>query len=170
MASDTSIRWRPGTRAKVRAPIAYAELERIRQRHNGELRPAQIVAESRPASAPLHPMFEWSDTRAAALYREQQAAYIVRRIEVVSGPGQQGPEYVNVVIADDEGNDRLYVPVSVAITDRDYRQQVLSDALQQLKGWQARFSYLSEFGPIARAIRAVEKRLHGKRKGEERGR
>lgn len=65
----------------VSAEVAAAELSRIHADH-GAIVPAVVVDEARPASAPLHPVFEWDDRTAAEAFREHQARNLVRAVRV----------------------------------------------------------------------------------------
>jgi len=71
------------------ANVAGRELDRIRVAHNG-LRPADVVDESRPEDAPLHPVFEWQDPIAAERWREHQARDLIRQVVVVPQPQEEG--------------------------------------------------------------------------------
>ena len=61
--------------APVSAQTAGEELERLYRKH-GKLDPADVVEESRDASAPLHGCFEWNDAIAAEKYRVHHAAML----------------------------------------------------------------------------------------------
>jgi hypothetical protein len=60
----------------ISVSIAAEELERIRKGRGDFYQPQDIVNESRPAHALLHPAFEWNDDVAAKRYRVDQARYI----------------------------------------------------------------------------------------------
>ena len=66
----------------VDAQTAGEELARIKREHR-ILEPATVVEESRPEEAPLHPVFEWCDPKAAEQWREHQASQLIRRVRVV---------------------------------------------------------------------------------------
>lgn len=54
------------------------ELEQIAKKHNGLLRPADVVQFAKNESTRLHSCFEWDDTKAAEAYRLAQARNIIR--------------------------------------------------------------------------------------------
>ena len=54
------------------------ELEEIRKRHIGILRPRDVVKYAENPDTALHDKFEWDDSLAGAKYRLQQAAEIIR--------------------------------------------------------------------------------------------
>ena len=58
-------------------------LQRI-EKQNGVVTPASVVKIAEPKNAPLHPCFEWDDTKAAEKFRLDQARLIIRSVEVVT--------------------------------------------------------------------------------------
>ena len=79
---EKHFKFRPGYRGKIDPQIAGEELERIRKR-DGCVKTKIVVDEARPEKAPLHPEFEWNDSQAAELYRENQAMRLIRSIRIV---------------------------------------------------------------------------------------
>jgi hypothetical protein len=57
------------------------ELQKLEQ-ENGRLDPEDVVRVARRRSHPLHPYFEWSNTRAAHAYRVDQARALIREVKV----------------------------------------------------------------------------------------
>lgn len=103
---------------------ALETLEDIRERHEGCLRPADLVRESRQKSATFHTCFEWKDAIAGQRYREWQARQIIRavRVEIIDeeGKSRDEPAFVPVRITriDDNGHSRsdsFYQSTQVAI-------------------------------------------------------
>lgn len=92
--------WRehPGFKppAKLSADTAAQELDRIREQCGGKLMPRDVVAESKPKTAPLHHCFEWRDATAGELYREHQARNLIRSIRVVTEGASTLPKFVHV--------------------------------------------------------------------------
>lgn len=78
----------------VPAKAAYAELERIREKRG--ITAKNVLDESRPKNAVLHPAFTWDDKRAAEEHRLWQARQLVRSVVVVSSEGDRDPVYVHV--------------------------------------------------------------------------
>ena len=106
----------------VDAQTAGEELDRIRQEH-GTLEPGTVVDESRPDEAPLHPVFEWCDPKAAELYREHQATHLIKQVRVIVPPRSEEPVVRGRAdIPEAEYKDE-------AITDYDPLQFELSEAL-----------------------------------------
>lgn len=114
----------------VQAETAYAELERIRAAHDDKLNPHDIVDESRPDEAVLHPFFEWNNRKAAEEYRVWQARRLSRSVYVLTAatdvePSREGPVYFHV-----EPNN--YQPTSVVIQQSDLFQQALQSLQTKL--------------------------------------
>lgn len=152
----TTWKWKAGSRFRVKAPVAKRELDRIRQ-SAGELTPATVVDAAADPDNPLHVAFEWDDTLAAQKHREQQARMLMNsiycvRIEEGDPDATETVAFLSVSVAD-EG--RMYLPTTVVMSDVDYRQQALHDALMSLKGWQRRYRHLTELARVFDAIEAV---------------
>lgn len=152
--SRAELRWKRGLQG-VRGidPGEVAkELDRIRAESGGVVTAAQLVKQSRRKRALLHSAFEWDDDHAAELYREVQARKIIAGIEIVHDGVVIGPRMVNVVIKE---VGRGYVPIDVAISREDTREQLIIQAVRDLDAWQRRYEHLSEFTEIFRAIESM---------------
>lgn len=150
--ASVKYRFRPGYHAKVKAEIAGTELDRITKENDGRLTPKHVVSESRPASAPLHPVFEWDDSIAAELHREEQARCLIRStLTIISAGEVETPikSYLNVDPHKEEGSEeRFYVPSGVAMTDEEYHTYVVADAERYLLGAKERFKQIKEMAGI----------------------
>ena len=93
-----------------------AELERT-----GGLTAKRLVDANRAKDAPLHNCFEWDNKKAAELYREDQARYIIRSIQVVREEDPEPirgffsieykePEYksLDVILSTEEDTEKLF--------------------------------------------------------------
>ena len=123
-------KFRRGRGYSVAADVVGDELERIWAENGNELRPADIVEEARPEGAPLHPLFEWDDEKAAEEHRLLQARQLVRSVRVVAeGSTNTTPAFVSVVVMREEKPQRHYQNIDV-ILDRPEEYQ---SALMELK-------------------------------------
>jgi hypothetical protein len=148
--------WKPGAHISIPAHVAATELLRIESR-DGVLTPQAIVEDSRPASAPLHPAFEWDDQLAAEKYRLDQARYLVRSLVVVNVvEDQRAPvrAFVNVQIGpdDEDGKESVYRSTPRVLQDDELRRQILQRALAELAAWQRRYEDLEELANLLAAI------------------
>lgn len=151
---DTT-RWKEGSRHRVKAGTAAAELRRIQEKFGG-LQPGAIVDESRADKAPLHPEFEWRDEIAAEHHRRDQARAMVNdlvTVEVTSKGAVASPVYVHV--RGDENKPGRYEPTRVVMNDDAMRASALAEARAQLAAFERRYAHLSELAGVLREIKRV---------------
>ena len=131
-AAQVRFEFKQGARFGVSAEVAGEALASIRKKR-GWLVAKDVVDESRPKDAALHPVFEWDDFEAAEKYRRNQARTIIRAVqveEVVDGIAELTPVYVHVAQSqsdDDESQQSGYQPVSLVITRPDMFAQAVSE-------------------------------------------
>lgn len=127
--------FRQGARVSVSAQIAGTELDRIRKSNDGKLMPADIVHESKPKAAPLHNEFEWNNTKAADLWRRDQARYVVSTIRVEYEQTKPVEKMIKTraftSVETDKGG-RVFIATEEAISDDELRHQILYRAYKQL--------------------------------------
>lgn len=113
-------KWREGTRVQgVKAQAVGDELMRIRDR-DGKLETHTIVEEARNQESPLHPAFEWDDTKAAEEYRLAQARHLTKALVVVTPDepfNSNIPVFVHV--AESHGEQGYYQSAQVAVSNPD---------------------------------------------------
>lgn len=81
--SNAEFNWKIASLLKGTDPkVAYDEIERIKQKHKGELTAEILLNESRPVNSVLHHCFNWNDSDAAHRYRLGQARDILKNITV----------------------------------------------------------------------------------------
>ena len=112
---------------------------------------AQIVAKARDTSTELHSMFEWDDTVAADKYRETQAHRIVCNLMIVKvGLNEDKPK-------EDMKPFRLYhhidsnpgyMPIQRIMNDTVMHQQLLDQAMADLRAFKQKYAMLEELQPI----------------------
>lgn len=147
-------RWREGYGfSEVTAEEVASELDRIRDvRGGGEVaRPSDVVEESRPESAPLHPLFEWDDSVAAEKYRVEQARGILRAVVSYeeADPEVEVPAYIKVHV---EHGAQSYYPAARVMSDAEMMKSVVDRALADLKSWQERYRHLKQLAGLMAAI------------------
>lgn len=162
--------WQPGFPTKLDPEIAGRELDRIAKRDQ-EVVPIVLIEESRPVDAPLHSQFEWDDTEAATLYREDQAKRIIRAIRVVyvrndtEEPLPSVRAYVSVVddpkfdmyepVTPNINTPRHYRPIAKVMSDHDLRDQYVGAAFNALVSWRERYRDIEQFATIFERIDAL---------------
>lgn len=156
-----------GRKFNIGADIAAKELQAIRRRQ-GALTPQGVVDAARPKDSPLHPAFEWNDKIAAEAHRRNQAATMIRALVVVSpeADGQDHRVFVRVSGDDDAGVRTQYVPMTVAVQDRDMYRDALKYLMREVSSASASAEELRRLASEAerpasdmRKITAVTKAL-----------
>jgi len=141
------------------------ELIRLREKANGSLKTKDIVESARSEDSPIHKYFNWDDTKAAELYRRDQARHLINGIvEVIIEEDEEReiPIFFNI-IEEDENGSQGYVMVEEVIKNGEYKNQLLQKAIQEIKHWQTKYKTLKDLGVIFGAIEKVQKKLDLKR-------
>lgn len=137
------------------AATVRAELERIRGLNGGVLKARTVWEQSRKRSAPLHNSFEWDDSIAGALYRDDQARALIATVEIVSETGPNARAYYHVTVDDDSG----YMPAGEVVADVVLADQVLAEIRRDLSYARNRLAGFDEFsrevGTLDRVIAKV---------------
>lgn len=136
-----------GARLKVSAQVAGEECERLES--EGRLTPQALVDESRPEDAPLHGCFEWDDTVAAEKWRQAQAAYIIRSVEVTV---EESVEPVRAFVATITDESREYRSVGYVLRRADSREALLDSARRDLLAFRRKYQTLHELADVIAAI------------------
>lgn len=141
--------WKSGIELyPVTAQKTGETLESIYKKH-GELEPETVVEESRPESAPLHPVFEWDDQKAAEKYRVHQAGGLIRAVAVVEQPknGKPAVEVRAFVYV-----QHTYTPMHVVKSSVELQEEMLQTALKELNAFRRKYETLKELSPVMDAI------------------
>ncbi len=161
---QTIYRWRPGSRMRGSAQHAGEIIERLQQTQ-GKATPEEILKVAKPADSPLHSYFEWDNSVAAHKFRLQQAADLVRSIDLVRVDNMEAPPkaraFASVVLRGEEG--RSYVHVKDALSDPEYRGQLLTEARQEMESFRVRYAGLQELARVFSAIKKVTRRGNASR-------
>ena len=144
-------KFKSGARCSVSAQVAGEECAKLEAQ--GRLTPRNLVEESRPDDAPLHDCFEWDDETAAEKYREAQAGYIIRSIEVVT---EEIKEPTRAFVSIVKGNKpKPYKSIEVVLRNRDSREAMLDQALRELESFRHKYEQLSELAEVFSAIEVL---------------
>ena len=134
----------------ITAQVAGDEVERLES--EGRLTPKNLVEDSRPEEAPLHRCFEWDDSVAAEKYRETQAMYIIRSIEVNIESVKNPTRAFVYTVSDDK---REYKSVGVILRDATSREALLDEAMRELAAFRRKYGTLREIADVIEAIEGV---------------
>ena len=127
---------------------------------DGMLTPGNLVDVSRPEDAPLHKAFEWDDNIAAEKYRETQASYIIRSIEVVpESIGKPTRAWVSLgnkrqksLGSKKDVPKRQYHAISRVMNDDEKRARLLEQAYSELRSFKRKYETLSELASVFTVI------------------
>lgn len=136
----------------VPAGVAGSELSRIRAEQGRFFAPAAVVHASRPEDAPLHPVFEWDDRKAAAAHREEQAKYLIRNVLVVNPEKPEQQPMRAFVSVELEGEGHRYTTVAHAMSVPDLREQVLAQAQADMQAFARKYQRFMDLSEVARAF------------------
>lgn len=149
----------------VQAQTAGEEIERIYHKR-GQCDAADVVDESRPESAALHPCFEWDDPVAAELWREQQARGIINCIVTVSETKKGETVEVRAFphVAD------TYRPLNVVLESKDMETEMKESALREFLAFKHKldaYKSLDAVRPVIGEIDRAVRRLKGEDRSEQ---
>lgn len=134
--------------ARVSAQTAGEELARIECEHGG-LTPELVVDASRAESAPLHPVFEWDDKKAAESYRIVQAGSLIRNVTVkIEEAPRMEPVRAFVNVAPVGKRKGVFVSIKSAMDDEETRETVLARALAEFEKVKEKYKDLQELAGI----------------------
>lgn len=146
-------RFKAGSRCAVGAQEMGEACERLESR--GALTPAALVDEARPEGSPIHGCFEWDDAAAAEIYRQKQAGYYIRSLEVVPvGAAEPVRAFVSITPVT-ASRTRGYMSVEVAMASEDTRAVVLDRAKRELIAFRDKYRQLDELAGVFAAIDEV---------------
>ena len=134
--------------ARVSAQTAGEELARIECEHGG-LTPELVVNASREELAPLHPVFEWDDRKAAECYRVVQAGSVIRNVTVkIEEAARMEPTRAFVNVAPVGQRKGIFVSIKNAMGDEETRETVVARALAELEKVKEKYKDLQELAGI----------------------
>ena len=145
-----------GRAFNVSADIVGKALEQL-ETDNGHIDPADLVEVARSEDSALHKLFEWNDSKAAELYRRNQAGTIIRSISV-SIEESKVPEkaFINIVPTDSgQKKNGIYVNLRDAMNSQKYREIILNNAKNEMKIFRSKYSHLEKLAKVLSAIDEV---------------
>jgi hypothetical protein len=143
--------------------IIAAELRRIANENDGILKPEDVVEAARPKDSPLHSQFEWSNTEAANKWRIHQARNLIRvTVEWLNVPGKAEPVEIRPFVSltpDRKNEGGGYRDTLVVLRSKESREQLLADALAELRAIEDKYAALQELAEVFAAARKVRAQL-----------
>ena len=129
------------------------ELEAIRAKHGGVLKPERVVAHAKNPKSALHARFTWDDTEAAHQWRLEEARYLIR-VCVNVLPNTNEPVQAYVSLVDDRGTNGYRALVDV-MGDANLRGKFLEQARIEATAFQKKYRQITELVPVFEAMDRV---------------
>lgn len=137
---------------------AREELEIIRQKHGGFLRPTDIIKFARSKSTALHRFFEWDDGKAAEKFRLDQARELIQVVvHLNEETGEKVRAYVSV--STNRGKGGGYQAMADVVDDERLMRQLLADAKGELANFQRKYSTLRRIASMVGLFEEVDRVL-----------
>ena len=134
------------------------ELEAIRKKANGVLKPSAVVEFAEDPETALHGKFEWDDAVGAHEYRLWQAREVIRvHVTVAHADTEPTRTYVSLQ-GHREGDGGGYLHIKDVLSDAEWRAQLLAQALAELHAFEAKYRSLVELAGVFAAAKKVRKR------------
>jgi hypothetical protein len=140
----------------VAAQAVGEHIEQLEKSH-GKITPKIVLDSARDENSLLHPCFEWDDAIAAEKYREDQAGRILRNL-VVKIESNVQPATVRAFVNIKTQSTSAFLSIAKVLQDDALRDQMLEDALRDLKAFRDKYATLSELTGVFAAIDALDER------------
>ena len=130
------------------------ELETIREKGNGFLRPQEVVEYARNPDTALHSHFEWDDDEAAEKYRLVQARALIRVVVTVE-PNTSEKIRAYVSLMDDRHKEGGYRVMAKVIDDVMLTDKLMEDAFKELSSFRRKYNILRSITGISGIMDAI---------------
>lgn len=132
------------------------ELELIRKRDGGMLKPERVVEYAENPDTALHSLFEWDDSTAGHRWRIQQARDIIRVIvEIIDE--KVGPSRVFVSLSHDRVGGAGYRSMVDVMASDDLVEVMLDDAKRALDAFAKKYQKLRKLAEMRDVFEAIDK-------------
>lgn len=144
---------------KTSNPRVIAALKRLKDR-DGFLRPERVVEAARSTRSVLHKYFIWDNDEAARQYRLTQASELIRTVvHYVKVGGDRRPVRAFVSLSPDRNKGLGYREMVVCLSNPNFRDQMLRDAIEELDFFERKYQNLKELTQVFAASRAARKSI-----------
>jgi hypothetical protein len=146
------------TIAGVEVEKIQTELERIDEEKGG-LHAKDVVNESRPEGAVLHPAFEWDDAVAGEAHRVHQARSLIRQVTVVCNDAKGDPVEIQAWthVPRTETSDPVYTPTVRLIGQPDQFDLALREFFSKIADLEHSVALLLRIAPVSEKTRNTAK-------------
>jgi len=133
------------------------ELELIRTRHHGVLRPQNVVDFARNRRTALHSKFCWDNTEAGKKYRLWQARQLISITITVETPDVPSHRVYVSMRRDRQLPDGGYRSTVEVLSEDESRRQLLNEAMAEFQSMKRRYGHLKELVEIFAAIDRLQR-------------
>jgi hypothetical protein len=136
-----------------------SELERLTRQYGGTLKPQAVVDAARDPASPLHHSFTWDNTEAAESWRRHQARMLIRAVVRYEPVGEDKVVPYRMFVSltpDREKEGQGYRLTTSVMADAEQRQQLLADALSEMRSFQRKYRSLNELSKVFDAMSEAE--------------
>jgi len=139
----------------VHVTIVAKELTRIIETSGGNVSPTVIVKKARPKNSPIHECFEWDNSKAADMYRIEQAKYLLRSVTITVQDGSGKAVSVRAFpnIETPEGN--FYTTNAIVMDDLELTEKLETQVQRELLYLRRKGANLKRFKKVWRAVDAL---------------
>lgn len=149
-------KWKDKAYSAVSAQIVGETIAVVIKDNDGVLIPATLVRAARPKRSPIHDCFEWDDKKAAGKYRETQASYLIRSVEIIQVVNEDTePIIIRAFVSIGDDGDRYYTTIQSAMEDPETYEELLERARFDYKVLAQKYKDLIEFRKINTAISKI---------------
>lgn len=135
---------------------AQLELDRLRDSNDGLLLPSAVVQFAQDETTALHAYFDWDDSEAAKQWRMEQARRVIRlSVTVVSQ--NLPPIRAMVSLTSDRKTGGGYRSLYDVLDSVSLRDQMVNDALAELRVFRRKYEQLKALAPLWDAIEQIER-------------
>lgn len=132
-----------------------AELIRLQKRHDGKLRPEDVLEAAKNVKSPLHDCFEWDDSKAAHLHRIDTARTLIRAVYVEHYPSKRQKIRAFVSLPSDRASGAGYRSTVEVLNDATLRKELIQGHLDELETLFKRMEVVDELSPFVAKMRQV---------------
>lgn len=134
--------------------LLKAELDKL-EAERGVINPRDLVDVARPEDSPIHDLFEWDNAKASEQWRTEQARSLIQSVKVEI-MGRKTNAYFNCQVEVNGTDVRGYFGAGTVLSTEDMANQVLVNAIREIKFWQAKYKDIFELKDLINGERIVE--------------
>jgi hypothetical protein len=145
-------------KAYIKNQKVISVLKKLYKQNDGILTAETVIEAAKPSDSPLHSWFTWDDTEAAHQWRLHQARMMLR-VVVQMLPSKHGEETNRIFVSlspDRQLGGGGYKTMVDVLSDDEMRNQLLEDAIEDMKRFRQKYQQLKELSDVFEAMNAVE--------------